>query len=270
MALDDVLDPVTGEVLVPANTDIDETLTKRIEDAGLEKVKIRSVLTCQSKRGICAMCYGRDLARGHLVNLGEAVGVIAAQSIGEPGTQLTMRTFHIGGTASRRAEQTSLEARNEGKVRFININSVINLEGHHIVMNRNGEVAIVDDTGRERERYGIVYGAKIKVSPDQPVKPGETLAEWDPYTMPILTEVSGKIKFGDILEGVTMEEQLDEVTGLSRKVIIESRDADKRPRITIKDEAGKTVKDLREHGGTLFPAGGSQYLGGGGLRCQCR
>ncbi len=243
---------MTGEVLVPANTDIDETLTKRIEDAGLEKVKIRSVLTCQSKRGICAMCYGRDLARGHLVNLGEAVGVIAAQSIGEPGTQLTMRTFHIGGTASRRAEQTSLEGRNEGKVRFININSVINNEGHHIVMNRNGELAIVDDTGRERERYGIVYGAKIKVNPDQPVKPGETLAEWDPYTMPILTEVSGRIKFGDILEGVSMEEQLDEVTGLSRKVIIESRDQDKRPRITIKDEAGKTVKISESTVGRYF------------------
>jgi DNA-directed RNA polymerase subunit beta' len=252
VALDDVLDPVTGEVLVPANFDIDESLTKRIEDAGLEKVKIRSVLTCQSKRGICAMCYGRDLARGHLVNLGEAVGVIAAQSIGEPGTQLTMRTFHIGGTASRRAEQTSLEARNEGKVRFININSVINMEGHHIVMNRNGEVAIVDDTGRERERYGIVYGAKIKVSPDQPVKPGDTLAEWDPYTMPILTEVSGKVKFGDILEGVSMEEQLDEVTGLSRKVIIESRDTDKRPRITIKDETGKTVKISESTVGRYF------------------
>ncbi len=252
VALDDVLDPVTGEVLVPANDEIDETLMKRIEDAGLEKVKIRSVLTCQSKRGICAMCYGRDLARGHLVNLGEAVGVIAAQSIGEPGTQLTMRTFHIGGTASRRAEQTSLEARNEGKVRFINVNSVTNIEGHHIVMNRNGEVAIVDDTGRERERYGIVYGAKIKVNPDQVVKPGETLAEWDPYTMPILTEVSGKIKYGDILEGVTMEEQVDEVTGLSRKVIIESRDPDKRPRITIKDEAGRTVKISESTVGRYF------------------
>jgi DNA-directed RNA polymerase subunit beta' len=242
VALDDILDPVTGEILVPANNDIDEILVKRIEDAGLEKVKIRSVLTCQSRRGICAMCYGRDLARGHLVNMGEAVGVIAAQSNGEPGTQLTMRTFHIGGTASRRAEQTSLEARNEGKVKFININSVINAEGHHIVMNRNGELAIVDETGRERERYGIVYGAKIKSAPDMLVKPGETLAEWDPYTMPILTEVSGKVKFGDIIEGITMEEQLDDVTGLSRKVIIESRDPDKRPRITLKEESGKTVK----------------------------
>jgi DNA-directed RNA polymerase subunit beta' len=242
VALDDILDPVTGEVLVPANEEIDETLVARIEDAGLEKVKIRSVLTCQSRRGICAKCYGRDLARGHLVNLGEAVGVIAAQSIGEPGTQLTMRTFHIGGTASRHAEQTSLEARTEGTVKFININSVPTPEGHHIVMNRNGELAIEDETGREREKYSIVYGAKIKFGPGMHVKSGESLAEWDPYTMPILTEVAGKIKFGDIIEGVTVEEQVDEVTGLSRKVIIESRDADKRPRITIKDESGKTAR----------------------------
>jgi DNA-directed RNA polymerase subunit beta' len=242
VALDDILDPVTDEVLVSANTEIDENLVAKIEDAGLEKVKIRSVLTCQSKRGICAKCYGRDLARGHLVNLGEAVGVIAAQSIGEPGTQLTMRTFHIGGTASRHAEQTSLESRNEGSAKFININSVTTPEGHYIVMNRNGELAVIDETGREREKYSVVYGAKIKVSPGQHVKSGESLAEWDPYTMPILTEVSGRIKFGDIIEGVTVEEQVDEVTGLSRKVIIESRDPDKRPRITIKDESGKTVK----------------------------
>ena len=242
VSLDDILDPVTGDVLVPASTEIDETLVKKIEDAGLERVKIRSVLTCQSRRGICAKCYGRDLARGHLVNLGEAVGVIAAQSIGEPGTQLTMRTFHIGGTASRHAEQTSLEARTEGRVKFININSVANVEGHHIVMNRNGELAIVDETGREREKYAVVYGAKIKFGPDQTVKPGDTLAEWDPYTMPILTEVAGRVKFGDIVEGVTMEEQLDEVTGLSRKVIVESRDADKRPRIAIKDpDASGTI-----------------------------
>jgi DNA-directed RNA polymerase subunit beta' len=238
VALEDVLDPVTGEVLVPANIQIDETLVQKIEDSGLERVKIRSVLTCQSKRGICAKCYGRDLARGHIVNIGEAVGVIAAQSIGEPGTQLTMRTFHIGGTASRRAEQTSLEARSEGRMRFININSVINTstgEISHIVMNRNGEIAVVDETGRERERYSVVYGAKIKIGPDEPVKPGQVLAEWDPYTMPILTEVSGKIKFGDILEGITMEEQVDEVTGLSRKVIVETKESDKRPRIAIKD-----------------------------------
>ena len=261
VALDDILDPVTGEVLVPANIEIDENFVKKVEDAGMEKVKIRSVLTCQSRRGVCAKCYGRDLARGHLVNMGEAIGVIAAQSIGEPGTQLTMRTFHIGGTASRHAEQTSLEARNEGKAKFINLNTVMNAEGHHIVMNRNGELAIIDDTGREREKYKIVYGAKIKVNQDQPVKPGETLAEWDPYTMPILTEVAGRIKFGDILEGVSMEEQLDEVTGLSRKVIIESRDADKRPRIAIKDDSGRTKRISETAVGRYFlPVGANIYV----------
>jgi DNA-directed RNA polymerase subunit beta' len=231
VALDDILDPITGEVLVDTNHQIDENLVKRIEDAGLEKVKIRSVLTCQSKRGICAKCYGRDLARGHIVNMGEAVGVIAAQSIGEPGTQLTMRTFHIGGTASRHAEQTSLEARADGTLKYINLNTVVNPEGHHIVMNRNGEVAVIDDTGREREKYMVVYGAKIKIAPGGKVKQLATIAEWDPFSMPILTEFAGKVKFADIIEGVTMEEQVDEVTGLSRKVIIESKDSDKRPRI---------------------------------------
>ncbi|MCP3178474.1 MAG: DNA-directed RNA polymerase subunit beta' [Desulfuromonadales bacterium] len=241
-ALEDVLDPVTGDILVEANQEIDETLVAKIENAGIEKLKIRSVLTCQSRRGICATCYGRDLARGHMVNLGEAVGVIAAQSIGEPGTQLTMRTFHIGGTASRRAEQTSLEARFDGTLRYINLNTVVDSAGFHVVMNRNGEVAVIDETGRERERYGVVYGAKLRVGPDGAIKAGDLVAEWDPYTMPILTEGSGRIRFGDVVEGLTMEEQLDDVTGLSRKVIIESKAADRRPRITLKDEDGKTVK----------------------------
>ena len=243
VALDDIHDPITDEILVEANQEIDENLVKKIEDAGLEKIKIRSVLTCQSKRGICAKCYGRDLARGHIVNMGEAVGVIAAQSIGEPGTQLTMRTFHIGGTASRAAEQTSLEARYDGLVKYINLHTVVNAEGFHIVMSRNGEVAVVDETGRERERYGVVYGAKLKIAPEGTVKAGETLAEWDPYTMPILTEVGGRVKFGDIIEGVTMEEKLDDVTGLSRKEIVETKDSDKRPRIAIKDagESGGTI-----------------------------
>ncbi|MEI6704117.1 MAG: DNA-directed RNA polymerase subunit beta', partial [Deltaproteobacteria bacterium] len=252
VALDDIHDPVTDEVLVEANQEIDENLVNRVEDAGLEKVKIRSVLTCQSKRGICAKCYGRDLSRGHSVNMGEAVGVIAAQSIGEPGTQLTMRTFHIGGTASRRAEQTSLEARTDGTIKYINLNTVVNNEGYHVVMNRNGEVAVIDETGREREKYTVVYGAKIKIIPGGVVKQGAILSEWDPYTMPILTEFSGKVKFADIIEGVTMEEQLDDVTGLSRKVIIETKDSDKRPRIAIKDTKG-------EGGGTIgryfLPAG---------------
>ncbi|MEJ2202363.1 MAG: hypothetical protein P8X63_15310, partial [Desulfuromonadaceae bacterium] len=208
-ALEDVLDPVTDEVLVEANQQIDEALVEKIEAAGIERLRIRSVLTCQSRRGICATCYGRDLARGHMVNLGEAVGVIAAQSIGEPGTQLTMRTFHIGGTASRRAEQTSLESRFDGILRYINLNTVVDKTGNHVVMNRNGEVAVVDETGRERERYGVVYGARIRIPPEGAVTAGCLLAEWDPYTMPILTEIPGRVRFGDILESVTMEEQLD-------------------------------------------------------------
>jgi len=242
VALDDIVDPVTDELLVEANQVIDEKLVTVIEEAGIERVKIRSVLTCKSRRGICALCYGRDLARGHLVNLGEAVGVIAAQSIGEPGTQLTMRTFHIGGTASRRAEQTALEARFDGNLKFINLITVNDSDGFPIVMNRKGEVAVVDDTGRERERYSVVYGARLTRQEGQPIKSGEMLAEWDPYTVPIITEVGGIVHYGDIAEGVTMEEQVDEVTGLSRKVIIEAKSAEKRPRITLKGEDGKTVK----------------------------
>ena len=241
-ALDDIVDPVTDELLVEADQEIDEALVQKIEEAGIEKVKIRSVLTCQSRRGICASCYGRDLARGHVVNLGEAVGVIAAQSIGEPGTQLTMRTFHIGGTASRQAEQTALEARSEGSLKFINLTTAINSEKFLVVMNRNAEVAVVDETGRERERYGVVYGARLLVDEGGAVTKGMVLAEWDPFTMPILSEASGKVRFGDLLEGVTMEEQVDDVTGLSRKVIIETKAVDKRPRVSVKDENNKTAQ----------------------------
>jgi DNA-directed RNA polymerase subunit beta' len=242
VALEDIHDPFTGEIIAKANDEIDEKLVEKIENAGLEKVKIRSVLTCRSKRGVCMRCYGRDLARGQLVNIGEAVGIIAAQSIGEPGTQLTMRTFHIGGTASRRAEQTTLQPRNDGRVKFINLSTVRNKEGDAVVMNRNGELAIVDETGRERERYPIIYGAKIKVENGRPVKGGDLIAEWDPYTIPILTEASGRVKFGDIVEGVTMQEQLDEVTGFSTKVIAEAKDPEARPRVSIKDERGRTLK----------------------------
>ena len=241
-ALEDIVDPVTDEVLVEDNQEIDEALVLKIEEAGIEKVKIRSVLTCQSRRGICASCYGRDLARGHVVNLGEAVGVIAAQSIGEPGTQLTMRTFHIGGTASRQAEQTALEARSEGSLKFINLTTAKNTEGSRVVMNRNAEIAVVDETGRERERYGVVYGARLMVGEGEAVTKGLVLAEWDPFTMPILAEASGKIRFGDLVEGLTVEEQVDDVTGLSRKVIIESKSADKRPRVSVKDENNKTAQ----------------------------
>ena len=248
VALEDVKDPFTSEVIVKSNQGIDEDLVQRIEDAGLERIKIRSVLTCQSKRGVCVMCYGRDLARGHNVTHGEAIGVIAAQSIGEPGTQLTMRTFHIGGTASRRAEQTTLESRNDGSLKFINVSTVVNKDGDLVVMNRNGEIAIVDypegEKGRERERerYPVMYGAKFKKKDGSKIKAGELLAEWDPYTVPILTEVGGTVKFGDVIQAITMEEKVDERTGLSTKVIIDSKDVDKRTRISIKDVKGKTAR----------------------------
>jgi DNA-directed RNA polymerase subunit beta' len=255
VALEDIRDPFTGNVIVKSNELIDEANVALIEDAGLERVKIRSVLTCQSRQGVCIRCYGRDLARGHIVNLGEAIGVIAAQSIGEPGTQLTMRTFHIGGTASRRAEQTTLEARNEGFVKLINVVTVEGRDGDLVVMNRNGEIAIVDypEPGRERERerYPIVYGAKLKKRDGAKVKAGEMVAEWDPYTIPILTEATGVVKFGDILEGVTMEEKVDERTGLSTKVVIDTKELDRRPRISIKDAAGNTMK---------IPSGEARYL----------
>jgi DNA-directed RNA polymerase subunit beta' len=242
VVLEDVKDPYTNEILVKAGTEIDEGLVEVVQDSGLEKVRIRSVLTCQSRRGVCSLCYGRDLARGQLVNLGESVGVIAAQAIGEPGTQLTMRTFHVGGTASRRAEQSTLENRNEGAVKFIGVKTVVNREGSLTVMNRHGEMAIVDDSGREREKYTLTYGAKLMVKEGQRVAPKTMLSEWDPYSIPILTEVDGIVKFGDVHDGVTMQEQLDEVTGLSRKVIVESKQTDLRPRVSIKDEKGQTKK----------------------------
>src|SRR5437016_6162243 len=268
VGLEDIRDPFSNRVIVQTNEEIDEDKVAEIEDAGLERVKIRSVLTCQSRQGVCVRCYGRDLARGHMVNLGEAIGVIAAQSIGEPGTQLTMRTFHIGGTASRRAEQTTLEARNEGFIKFINLAAVEGKDGDLIVMSkRNGEIAIVDypepNRERERERYPVVYGAKLKKRDGQKVKGGEMIAEWDPYTIPILTESAGVVKFGDILEGVTMEEKLDERTGLSTKVIVDTKDVDKRPRVSIKDQSGQTARIGAGEARYLLPAGAHLNVGEG-------
>ena len=242
VALADIQDPITGEVLVPANTMIDERKVRIIEDAGIERVLIRSTLTCKTKRGVCVLCYGRDLAQGHLVNMGEAVGVIAAQSIGEPGTQLTMRTFHIGGAAIQRAEASHVEARNEGVVKYIGLKVLPDKRGQLVVMNRNGEIAVCDSTGRERERYPVVYGATVKVRDGQEVKASEILHEWDPFQTPILTDVVGTVRFGDIIEGVTMQEQVDEFTGLSRKVITESKDPSLQPRISIKGADGETAR----------------------------
>jgi DNA-directed RNA polymerase subunit beta' len=235
-ALDDIKDPYTDEVLVKGNEGIDEEKVRIIEEAGIEKVTIRSGLTCRALTGVCCLCYGRDLSRGHLVNIGEAVGIIAAQSIGEPGTQLTMRTFHVGGTATRRAEQSSLEVRHDGIIKLIRANLVKDRHDTFTVMNRNGELAVLDDSGRERERYPLVYGAKLSIQDGTRVTKAQTVATWDPYTVPVLTELGGTISFVDITEGMSLSEQVDEVTGLSRRVIIDSRDTDLRPRIVILDD----------------------------------
>jgi len=241
-ALEDIFDPFTNKVVVEANTEIGEDHLKALDEAGIEKVKIRSVLTCRSKRGTCIKCYGRDLARGNTVNLGEAVGIIAAQSIGEPGTQLTMQTFHFGGTATRSVEQSVLEARHDGTLKFHNLTTVKNKDGKLTVMNRNGEIAILDVNGREREKHSIVYGATIAFGEGQTVKKGDTMAEWDPYSNPIISEVTGTIRFHDIEEGVTMQEQLDNITGFARKVIVESKDAEARPAVIINDKSGNPLK----------------------------
>jgi len=231
-----------GRVIVDVNEEITEDLAGSIQSAGIERVKIRSVLTCESRRGTCVRCYGRNLATGKLVEIGEAVGVIAAQSIGEPGTQLTMRTFHIGGTASRVTEQTSLEAKNAGTIKFHGLQTVRNQEGALVAMNRNGVIAVVDDKGREKERYTVVYGAKVRVEEGGQVKVGATLVEWDPYTFAILTEVTGSVQFKDLLEGVTMHEELDEVTGLSRWVVTDSPDEKRQPTIQIRDDKHKVLR----------------------------
>ena len=241
VSLEDIYDPVTGDLLVKADEEIDEEKVRKVEAAGLERVRIRSVLTCEAKRGVCKKCYGRDLAHGHEVNIGQPIGIVAAQSIGEPGTQLTMRTFHIGGTASKRVEQSTIQPRNQGKIKFIDLKTVENEEGNLVVMNRNGQIAVLGKGERELERYPIIYGATLKVSDGSKVKSDQILAEWDPFTIPIMTEVSGVIKFGDITEGQTMREKRDKVTGKISRVIVESRDVDIRPRISIKDSSGKTA-----------------------------
>lgn len=240
-ALDDIVHPHTDEVLVEAGTIIDEHMVKVVEDAGIQKVKIRSVLTCETRRGVCVTCYGRDLSRGRRVNVGEAVGVIAAQSIGEPGTQLTMRTFHVGGAALARGAKSDIEVRYGGKVKYTNLSTVVRKDGVIVAMNRNGEIQILDETGLIREQYQIPYGAVVRHADGVQAKPGSKLAEWEPFNIPLLSEVGGKIKYGDLIDGVTIQEELDDITGLSRRVVIESKDPDARPRISVVDEAGELM-----------------------------
>ncbi len=241
----DVIDPLSGKVIVPAGELMDEDAVERVEKAGVEEVKIRSVLTCESRNGVCGKCYGRDLARGTRVNIGEAVGVIAAQSIGEPGTQLTMRTFHIGGAAQRGAAQSSVEAVFDGKVGIVNRNVVTDSTGKPVVMGRNCELTLSDDSGRVKARHKVPYGARLLADEGEMVSKGQKLAEWDPYTIPLITERAGTAHFVDMIDGVTFRDVVDEATGISNKTVIDWKSqpkaADLRPRITLRDEKGEVI-----------------------------
>jgi DNA-directed RNA polymerase subunit beta' len=258
----DVLHPETEQVLVPAGEMLDEDTLDVTEAAGVDEVKVRTPLTCGTRFGLCARCYGRDLGRGGLVNVGEAVGVIAAQSIGEPGTQLTMRTFHIGGAASRAAVANNVEAKSDGHVGFnTTMRYVTNGKSELVVISRSGEIIVLDPHGRERERHKVPYGATLNVRPDQQIKAGTVLASWDPLTRPIITEFAGRAKFENVEEGVTVAKQVDEVTGLSTLVVIDPkrRGAAKvvRPQVKLLDASGIEVKiPGTDHSVTIgFPVG---------------
>jgi DNA-directed RNA polymerase subunit beta' len=244
-AVEDVVDPLSGDVLVGQGELIEEDRIDAIERAGIDTIKIRSPLMCESKGGVCGACYGRDLARGTKVNVGEAVGVIAAQSIGEPGTQLTMRTFHIGGAAQRGAEQNSVEASSDATLVVKNRNVVLNSEGVPIVMGRNLEIVLQDEQGRERANHRVPYGARLLADEGESVTQGQKLAEWDPYTIPIITEKEGVANYVDLIEGISMREVMDETTGISNRVVVDwkqqQRGSELKPRITLRDEAGEVV-----------------------------
>jgi DNA-directed RNA polymerase subunit beta' len=242
VALEPVANPDSGEMVVDRNEEITEKVAHEFQDLGIERVRIRSLLTCEAKRGVCQLCYGRSLASGRMVELGEAVGIVAAQSIGEPGTQLTMRTFHVGGIAMGGAEKSKLEAKNEGVLRFNNLKGVTNKEGTLIVVNRNANIAILDHRGREVEHYQVPYGAKVLIPEGGEVKPRQGFAEWDPFNTFILTEETGTVRFHDVVLGVSMEEVQDEFTGLITQVIIDPKDEKFQPQIEVLDEKHKDDK----------------------------
>jgi DNA-directed RNA polymerase subunit beta' len=263
VVLEDIRDPVTRKIIVRASEEIDEQAANAIDEAGsITELKIRSVLTCEARQGVCVLCHGRDLARGALVNIGESVGIIAAQSIGEPGTQLTMRTFHIGGAASQRVAESTLESRHEGVVKLIGVRTVRNNEGRLVVINRTGILAIVDEMGYERERYPLVLGAKLRVEEGDQIKRGSLIAEWDPYTTPFISEVDGRVSFQDLEEGISMKEQVDEVTGIFKKVVVESKNPDLHPTIVVTDKHGKAAQYLLPVGAIIEKNEGDMVHGG--------
>ena len=260
---EDIYDPMTGELILEVGQEITELLGTAVQAAGIERVKIRSVLTCETRRGVCIRCYGRNLATGKMVEIGEAVGVIAAQSIGEPGTQLTMRTFHYGGTASRVSEQSKHIAKNPGVVKFLNVNTVESRRGSLIVINRSGKLVITDEKGRERERYALTYGSQLLVHEGDAVEPGTELVTWDPFTSAILSEIRGKVEFQDIVEGENVREETDKVTGLSQKIIVEASANEKRvPAIFIQGDDGRTKRYLLPSGSHLLVQNGQEIYPG--------
>jgi len=263
VALDNVVDLLSDEVLVRSGQEITEEIAEKIENAVVEKIRIRSVLTCESRRGVCAKCYGRNLATGRKVNVGEAVGIIAAQSIGEPGTQLTLRTFHIGGTASRVLEISKVEIKNDGIARLHNARTITAQDGTLIVLNRNAELGIYDERGTERELYPLPYGSALRIKDGDKVKKGDVVALWDLYNVPIFTEVSGRVQFEDIVEGKTMKEQTDEATGLIGRVIIEHKEEDLHPQIVIRDKNNHVLASYAIPTGAYFTVeDGSEIVAG--------
>jgi DNA-directed RNA polymerase subunit beta' len=247
LVLNDVLKPGSeDEIAITAGTMLDELWIKRLEEMGIDEIEVRSPITCETRHGICSACYGRDLARGHRINIGEAVGVVAAQSIGEPGTQLTMRTFHIGGAASRATAQDNIEVMNDGTVRLHNLKTVERSDGNLVAISRSGELSLLDTLGRERERYKLPYGAVLKVKDNEKVQNGTVVANWDPHTHPIITEVAGTVKFGGMEEGITIKRQTDELTGLSSIEVMETAERpaagkDIRPSVSLVDDKGKEL-----------------------------
>jgi DNA-directed RNA polymerase subunit beta' len=231
-----------GEIIVRANEEINEEAVIRLDRARVDRVSVRSVLTCRTRRGVCAKCYGRDLATGNLVNVGEAVGVIAAQSIGEPGTQLTMRTFHSGGTATTQSQASSHEAKVEGTVQLLNVTLVKGRNDWDTAMGRNGEIVVYDLDGIERDRHSILYGSKVFVKDGSSVKVGSVLIEWDPHSVVIVSEVLGRVKFQDLFEGLSVEERTDEVTGLTRRVVIENKDTKIKPVLVVTDSSDAAIR----------------------------
>ncbi|MCK4588111.1 MAG: DNA-directed RNA polymerase subunit beta', partial [Gammaproteobacteria bacterium] len=258
----DITIPGTDKVLFPAGTLLNEEEVSILEANSVDQVLVRSAITCETRYGICAQCYGRDLARGHRVNQGEAVGVIAAQSIGEPGTQLTMRTFHIGGAASRAAAASSIEVKTSGTVRLHNIKTVERTNGNLVAVSRSGELTVLDAQGRERERYKVPYGAEIPAHDGDAVEAGAIMATWDPHTHPVITEVAGILKFNDFNEGVTVQRETDEITGMTSLVVIDPKlrgtaAKDLRPMVKLVDEKGEDLSiagtDIPAH--YVLPAG---------------